>query len=432
MIHEEPSPMIVEEADEAAKAPPSETAVPEEAAEISADRLSPTILWKNTVELAKQRRHVVTPVALAAVAIAGFTAFWMHHAAKPGTTGMMAIPVTVQTLTPRNVRLWSEFSGRLQAVDSAEIRPEVGGRITEVRFEDGQNVGKGDVLFVIDPAPYEAALAKAEANAAFAKTELQRADGLVKAQAIAQRQYDERANSSRVADADLARAQIDMDRAYVKAPISGRVGRPELTVGNVVQAGPAAPILTTIVSRNGIYADFEVDEQTYLQSIRDHASGRDQEREIPVELTVPGDAGHPYKGSIYSFDNHIDTVSGTIRARAKFQNRDGALLPGMFVTVRLGSSGETPALLVPERALGVDQDKKFVYVVGKDNKVAYREVTLGKEVAGSRVVLTGLAAGDRVIVDGVQHVRPDALADPHEDVPQTTPPNAPAASSITR
>ena len=331
-----------------------------------------------------------------------------------GAAGSMAVPVTVQTLKEQNIRLWSEFPAHLQAVDYAEVRPEVNGRITEVRIEDGQTVHKGDVLFVIDPAPYEAALNKAQANVDFSKTELERADGLVKAQAIAQRLYDERANASRVAAAELARAKVDYSRAYVVAPISGRVSRPEITVGNVVQSGGSAPLLTSIVSNRGIYADFEVDEQTYLQSIRGHAAGRDQERKLPVELTIPGDTAHSYKGTVYSFDNRIDTVSGTIRARAKFENRDGVLLPGMFGSIKIGGSAELPTLLVPERAIGVDQSKKYVYVVGKDNKVIYREVTLGKQVDGNRVVLSGLQAGERVIVDGTQHVRPDALVDPKE------------------
>jgi membrane fusion protein, multidrug efflux system len=327
-----------------------------------------------------------------------------------------AVPVTVRTLTEKPVRLWSEFSGRMEAVNFAEIRPEVSGRITEVRFEDGQIVKKGQVLFVIDPGPYKAALTKAEANAVFAKTEFDRAGGLVQAQAIAQRLYDERLNASRAAEAELARARIDYDRAYVKAPISGRVSRPEITVGNVVQSGSNAPLLTSIVSKDGIYADFEVDEQTYLQSIRNHAGNRDQERAIPVELTIQGDKARVYNGTIYSFDNKLDTVSGTIRARAKFANEDGALMPGMFVSVKLGSSQEVSALLVPERAVSVDQNKKFVYVVDASHKVGYREVTLGKQLASERVVLTGLQSGDRVIVDGLQHVRPEAVVTPTEEV----------------
>ncbi len=215
-----------------------------------------------------------------------------------------AVAVTVETVKLQDVLVWSSFSGRMRAVDLAEIRPEVSGRITEVRFKDGANVRAGDILLVIDPQPYEAALAKAQAHVAsaqtrtsFAKTDLDRAENMVKSQAIAQRLYDERVNDYHVAQADLLaaqaevkQAQIDLDRAYVKAPIAGRVSRPEITLGNLVQAGPNAPVLTSIVSRDGIYADFEVDDQTYLRSIRNHAVTQVKEQTIPVELTVEGDA----------------------------------------------------------------------------------------------------------------------------------------------
>jgi len=332
-----------------------------------------------------------------------------------------AVAVNVLTLAPQSIRLWSTFSGRMRAVDSAEIRPEIGGRIMDVRFKDGQTIKAGAVLLVIDPRPYEAALAKAEANLAsartnaeFAKMELERAHNLIKTQAIAQRLYDERVNSSHVADAsilvaeaEVKQARIDLDHAYVKAPISGRVGRVELTVGNLVQSGASAPLLTTIVSNEGIYADFEVDEQTYMKSIRSQANTQVKEQQIPVELTVKGDDSHPYKGTIYSFDNKIDTASGTIRARAKFDNIDGALVPGMFVSVNVANGGGQSVLLVPDRAIGTDQNKKYVFVVGDDNKVIYREVSLDQQVDGQRIVTSGVKEGDRVIVDGVQHVRPD-------------------------
>jgi multidrug efflux system membrane fusion protein len=339
-----------------------------------------------------------------------------------------AVGVVVQTLAVQKVRVWSEFSGRLHAVDSAEIRPEVGGRITSVLFEDGQSVKAGDLLFVIDTRSYEAAVARTEANlasaqtnAAFAKVELDRAAGMLGSQAIAQRVYDERANASRVAnaavkaaDAELKQALLDLDHAHVKAPISGRASRAEITVGNLVQTGASAPLLTTIVSNSSIYADFEVDEQTYVDTIRGHANGRDDERRIPVQLALQSDKTHAYRGMIYSFDNRIDVASGTIRARAKFDNADGALVPGMFVSVKLANATERDALLIPDRAVGFDQSKKFVYLVGPDSKVVYREVELGKQVEAQRVVLKGVEAGERVIVDGVQHVRPDVVVEAKE------------------
>ncbi len=214
---------------------------------------------------------------------------------------MSRFPVTVAAVDARPVRLWSEFSGRMTAVDSADIRPEVGGRITEIRFKAGQAVHAGDVLFVIDPRPYEAAVAKAKAdlatalsNAQLAHTEFDRAKRLIDAQAVARSYYDQRVNAQGVAGAAiqsaramLAQAELDLDHAYVKAPISGRVGRAEITIGNLVQA-QTAPLLTTIVSDDGIYADFDVDEQTYLRSVRAHADTVDQEKKLPVQLTVQG------------------------------------------------------------------------------------------------------------------------------------------------
>jgi multidrug efflux system membrane fusion protein len=344
-----------------------------------------------------------------------------------------AIPVTVHTLAEEKVLVWSEFSGRLHAVDSADVRPEVGGRITEVLFEDGQSVKAGDILFVIDPRPYEAAVARAEANlasavtsAGFAKVEFERAANIIASQAIPQRLYDERANTNRVAnaavksaEAALKQAALDLEHAHVKAPISGRASRAEITLGNLVQPGPGAPLLTTIVSNHSIYADFEVDEQTYIETIRDYANGRDGERRIPVQLSLHGDKRRVYEGNIYTFDNRIDAASGTIRARAKFDNSDGALVPGMFVSVRLANGREHTELLIPDRAVGFDQSKKFVYVVGDGNKVAYREVELGKQVQSQRVALKGVRPGDRVIVDGVQRVRPDLVVEATESAPSS-------------
>jgi multidrug efflux system membrane fusion protein len=336
--------------------------------------------------------------------------------------------VVVRTLSDQQVRLWSEFSGRMTAIDIAQIRPEVSGRIVSVEFQDGQNVKAGDEIFVIDPAPYEAAVARAQAavDTAKSKVEWSKSDqtrnaALVQQHAVAQSELDTSNNAQRQASAELESAiaalkqtEIDLDRAHVKAPISGRMSRAEVTVGNVVQAGAGAPVLTSIVSQDGIYADFDVDEQTYLQTIRNAAKGNAQESRIPVQLIVQGDSGHIYNGFIQSFDNQIASSSATIRARARFENGDGALLPGMFVTVKLAGSQDRDVLLVPDRAIGFDQDKKFVYVVGADNKVEYREVNLGKSVQSQRVVESGLKAGERVIVDGIQFVRPNDTVAPTE------------------
>lgn len=359
--------------------------------------------------------------------LAALLAYYLYEHPKPQIT--QTIPkVTVKTIEPQKVRIWSEFSGRLQAVDIAEIRPQVSGRITEVRFEDGGMVNAGDVLFVIDPRPYEAAVARAEAsiatskaNAEYAKLEMDRAANMIKTKAVAQRIYDERFNayevalaSQKSAEADLKQAKVDLEHAFVQAPITGRAGRVELTVGNLVQAGSNAPLMTRIVAIDPIYADFEVDEQTYLDSVRNIARERNIEREIPVKLFINGNKQDVYTGTIYSFDNRLDVTSGTIRARAKFDNKNGVLVPGMFVTVALGKSDEEEVLLVPQQAVSTDQNKKFVYVVDKDNKAIYREVTLGKEYENQRILLKGLEPNDRIVISGIQHIKTGDMVNPEE------------------
>jgi multidrug efflux system membrane fusion protein len=375
-------------------------------------------------------RSILGGLALAGMAVVGVS--WHHAGATPDPTmaANAAIPVTVAAVEQRPVRLSSEFSGRMTAVDSADVRPEVAGRITEIRFKDGQTVQAGDVLFVIDPRPYEAAVAKAQAdlatantNAHLAHTELDRAKKLMEAEALARDTYDQRANTVGVtqasiqsAQAVLAQARLDLDHAYVKAPISGRVGRAEITVGNLVQT-QSAPLLTSIVSNDGIYADFEVDEQTYMRTVRAHAATLAKEQKLPVQLTAQGDNAHTYDGVIESFDNKIATGSGTIRARAHFANADGALMPGMFVSVRLWAAESSNAILVPEDAVGSDQSKRFVYVATPGQKADYREVALGQEMNGKRVVLSGLHSGEKIIIDGVQRVQPGSAIAPHLAVP---------------
>lgn len=381
---------------------------------------------KSRLPRSLRQRMLISAATLIFVGAVGFS--FLGGTSGSGVSQAAARPpveVTIATVAPSNVRIWSDFSGKLTAVDSAEIRPEVSGRITEIRFTNGQRVKAGDVLFVIDPRTHEAAVAKAQADLAtainnqrLAATELERARKLLASQFVSRALFDQKSNASGVAAAQvqaaqaaLTQAKLDLDHAYVKAPIDGRVSRAEITVGNLVQAGGGAPLLTSIVSDNGIYADFEVDEQTYLRSM--HQSGGDdaaREQSIPVELSVQG-TDQVYQGKLESFDNKIDTGSGTIRARARFANQGNALVPGMFATVRLANANDSNVLLVPEAAVGNDQSKRFVYVVGADNKAAFREVTLGQSVRGKRVVTAGLTSGDRVILDGLQRVMPgDAVA----------------------
>jgi membrane fusion protein, multidrug efflux system len=345
-----------------------------------------------------------------------------------------AVPVSVDQLAPQTVNPFSEFSGRINAVDYAEIRPQVVGRITEIRFRDGQWVNAGDVLFVIDPRPYQAAVAKAEAdlatavhNAKFAKLESDRGSQLVKPGAVSQENYDQRVNNQNVADAAvksaaavLASAEVNVDYAFIKAPISGRISRAEITVGNLVGSPTAPPpLLASIVSGSGVYADFEVDEQTYLNSVRSYGHTQERQQKIPVEVMIRGDT-QVFRGHILSFDNRIDTASGTIRARARFDNTDGTLIPGMYVSVRMGEGTLDNALVVPESAVGNDQSKRFVFVANDSDKAEYRAVRLGPQVDGKRIILTGLKAGDRVILDHLQRLAPGAPVRPQISASQQT------------
>jgi len=381
-----------------------------------------------SAQIAKRPRRLATILLLAGAAITTSAAVVYSTAARDArSSAALMVPaglsVAVNQLEPKTVSPFAEFSSRINAVDYAEIRPQVSGRITEIRFHDSEHVNAGDILFVIDPRPYQAAVDKAQAdlttaihNAKFAQAERDRGNQLVKSNWLSQETFDQRTNADEVAkaavqsaQAALETAQINLDYAYVKAPISGRVSRAEITVGNLVgEPTTAPPVLTSIVSDNGVYADFEVDQQTYLNNVRNYGQLHAEQQKIPVEVVVRGNEDHLYRGHIYSFDNRIDTGSGTIRARARFDNTDGGLIPGMFVSVRMGSGVIDDALLVPESAIGNDQSKRFVFVVGDGNKAEYRSVALGPQVDGDRVVLTGLKAGDRVILDHLQRLAPGA------------------------
>jgi multidrug efflux system membrane fusion protein len=330
--------------------------------------------------------------------------------------------VEVTTLEPLEIRAWDHFSGRLTAVESAAIKPLVSGTIHQVLFKEGQLVKKGDPLFVIDPRPHQATLKRAEAQLATARSrakladdELKRAQQLVASKLVSQSVFDAAVSDSQVAQAAvleaesaLSQAKLNLEYAHITAPINGRVGRAELTVGNVVEAGANAPVLTAIVADDQLYAEFNVNEQTYIQSVRTSK----HPQEMPVELTLAVDDSVTYQGHIHAFDNRLDTSSGTIRARAIFENTDGALTPGMYANVRLGSAQTNEALLIPERAIGTNQSKKFVYVIDQNNTVNYREVVLGDHYQSHRVVLKGVNAGERIAVNSLSHLRPSAVVTP--------------------
>ncbi len=350
-----------------------------------------------------------------------------HHLTAVTAATPSAIPpapaVDVVVLQPQAIRAWASFSGRLAPVESAAIKPLVSGTIQQVLFTEGQHVKKGQPLFVIDPRPHQASvqraqaqLATAQSRAKLAKDELNRAQQLIAAKLVSQSVYDSALSAHQVAQADvkqaeaaLSQSKLDLEYAHISAPISGRVGRAELTAGNVVEAGANAPLLTQIVANDKLYAEFNVDEATYIQFVRNTQNTQ----QMPVELTLASDASVAYKGHISAFDNRLDTASGTIRARAIFDNSDGALTAGMFANVRLGSAEEMQALLIPERAIGTNQSKKYVLVVDESNTANYHEITLGDHYQGQRVVVAGVNAGDKIIVNGLSHVRPSTVVNPN-------------------
>jgi RND family efflux transporter MFP subunit len=332
--------------------------------------------------------------------------------------------VTVAAALEQEINEWDEFTGRIEAVDAVEIRPRVSGYIERVAFAEGKEVKKGDVLFVIDPRPYEAELARAAAElerartrAALAGKEVERAERLVAVQAISKEEFDTRSSaeaesraSISAADAAVATARLNMEWTRVRSPISGRVSRAEVTEGNLVQAGPPdATLLTTVVSLDPVYVYFEGDEQTYLRyGEMARAGGRPSSRDIrnPVELGLANERGFPHKGYVDFVDNQLNPETGTIRARAVFSNQDRVFTPGLFARLKLVGSSRYRAVLVLDRAIGTDQDKKFVLALKPDSTVEYRPVQVGRLVDGLRIVTGGLKGGERIVINGLQRVRP--------------------------
>lgn len=364
-------------------------------------------------------RTRIAMAALAVVVVAGLgTLVAMRLDAHPAVAAEAppAPEVDVAAVLQRNVTDWQVYSGRLAAVDKVDIRPQVSGTIVSVNFQDGALVKRGDTLFVIDPRPYQAAvdqaaaqLAAAQARSGYAQSDWERAQRLIGDNAIAKRDYDEKQNDAREASANLKAAQAALEAAQINlgytrivAPVAGRVSRAEITVGNVVSAGANAAALTTLVSVSPIYAEFDADEQTYLDYISRMRDGS----KVPVELGLANESGYSRQGTIESVDNRLDTSSGTIRVRARFDNANGELVPGLYARVKVSGSAPHPALLVDDAAIGTDQDKKFVYVLDRDNHVTYRTVQLGGLQGNLRVIAAGLQQGERVVVNGTQRVRP--------------------------
>jgi multidrug efflux system membrane fusion protein len=350
-------------------------------------------------------------VGLAVALLAGAS---YHFASGPLFKGTPAVaatpqpepaaPAVVATIEPREVVLWDEFSGRLEAVDRIDVRARVGGAIQATHFVQR----------------LEAQVAGAEARVALTASDLDRGRRLSDQQIVTARDLDLRANAFREAKAGLDGAKAALEAArlslsytQVRAAVGGRVGRREITPGNLVATGAGAAVLTTLVSVDPVYASFDADETVVLKalaSIAGPAGTRGKLDRIPVEMVTA--AGTRARGHLQFIDNRVDARSGTVRVRATFANGDGHLIPGQFARMRLGQVAPERLILVDERAVGTDQDKKFVLVVGADDRAAFRAVTLGRAVEGLRVVTGGLSAGERIVVNGLQRIRPGTLLRP--------------------
>lgn len=358
-------------------------------------------------------------LAVAVAAAVGLAACSDTQAGAPATPP--APQVSVAAVVARDVTQWDEFSGRVQAVAAVEIRPRVGGSIERINFREGGEVRKGDVLFVIDQRPYraelagaEAALARARSQQQLARSQMARAEALAEARAISAEERDARAAAAtqaiaevRAAEAAVAMARLNLEFTVVRSPIDGRVGQALLIAGDLIGNPPGATLLTTVVSQDPVHVYFEGDEQTYLRYAEmarrgERPSSRDAHN--PAFVGLGNEDGYPHEGYVDFVDNQLNPATGTIRARVVVPNPERALTPGLFARVKLLGSGRFHALLIDDKAVLTDQDRKYVYVLGAGNKAERRDVVLGREIDGLRVVQQGLREGDPLIVHGVQKI----------------------------
>jgi multidrug efflux system membrane fusion protein len=383
-------------------------------------------------------KKLVGPLA-AALAAAGIFSVGLSGCDSQAkeTPAQSGAPISAAAVIAQTITETQEFSGRMEAIEHVEVRARVGGFITSVNVTPGAIVRKGDVLFVIDPRPFQAESNRAEAAAAatrakvdLARIELTRAEKLFAEKAIAQRELDASAAgfkeldaNARAAEAQAENARLNLSYTRVTSPIDGRVGKAEITIGNLID--PSA-MLTTVVSDEKIYASFDGDEDTLLrvgEAVR-------QGQKIDVHVGLANETGYPHEGKLEFVDNQLDTQTGAVRMRAVFANTDKKLVPGLFARVQLQGGGlggaKSDVLLINDRAIGTDQSRKFVYIVSADNKAEYRLITLGPAVNGLRVVRDGLKPGENIVVNGLQRVHQGAPLAPHM-VSMDFDPNAPVA-----
>jgi multidrug efflux system membrane fusion protein len=352
---------------------------------------------------------------------------------KPKTAVAPQQPPVVSVVQPiaRDVVEWDEYIGRLESPATVEVRARVSGYLDKVHFKEGKEVKKGDVLFTIDPRPYQAEYDHADAEyqrassqSELAKNDFERAKHLITTKAISEEDYDTKAKTyaeteAAVMSAKAAKesARLNLEFTEIHSPIDGRISRAIVTEGNLVSggvSGAGATLLTTVVSLDPLYCYSDADERAILKYLRLRREGKRvsaRDEQIVAEMQLADETGFPHKGFMDFVDNKIDPNTGTMRARGVFPNQDHSLSPGFFARIRIPGSGKYPALLIPDRALGSDQSQKFVYVVNAEKKVEFRPVKIGPMIDGLRVVSAGLKAGEQVIVEGLLRVRPGVVVE---------------------
>jgi len=344
--------------------------------------------------------------------------------------------VSAANVVVKSISQWDSFNGRIEAVESVQLRPRVSGYIDKVNYTDGQEVKKGEVLFTIDDRTYraeleqaQASLARAKTQASLARSEANRTDKLVNTNVVSREEWEQRRSAATQAQADIRAAQAAVDAAQlnldftkVTAPIEGRASRALITSGNLVTAGDSASVLTTLVSLKTVYVYFDVDEATYLHYQNLACSGQGASSNhlaLPVEIGLVDEEGYPHQGKVDFLDNQLTPSTGTIRMRALLDNAQRQFTPGLFARVRLPGSAEFNATLIDDKAVLTDQDRKYVYIVDKEGKAQRRDITQGRLAAGLRIVQQGLNPGDKVIVDGLQKVFMPGMPVNAKTVPMT-------------
>ncbi|RWR03631.1 acriflavin resistance protein AcrA [[Pantoea] beijingensis] len=357
--------------------------------------------------------------------------------AAPPPPAVSAANVVVKTISQ-----WDTFNGRIEAVQSVQLRPRVSGYIDKVNYIEGQEVKKGQVLFTIDNRPWRAALeqaraelANARSQAALARSESDRTEKLISSQAVSREMWEQRRSVSSQAQASVLAAQaavdmaqLNLDFTQVTAPIDGRASRAMITAGNLVTAGDSASVLTTLVSMDTVYVYFDVDESTFLHYQKLARSGQSPNgrQKLPVEIGLVGEEEYSHHGYVDFLDNQLTPATGTIRMRALLDNRDRLFTPGLFARVRLPASAEFQATLVTDKAVLTDQDRKFVYVLDQQGKAQRRDIQPGRLFSGLRIIDKGLNPGDKVIVDGLQKIFMPGMPVNAKDVEMTVNNSSPA------